>query len=313
MTLKILKSLVGWDDFEGFLFGVLSFPKVGTQTANCLRILSSTKLASLIMGLSVTPPVKKSNDQIKQKKQKQKNQVLECLGHGHMSKKNGLERAPGGRVERKYSFLAVLELKVEALMAEVRGDMGSGSVVEEMKTKCSTKWARYGGCIPAMLEALETVNDLDEALKPWERTLTNKERSILLQEQLGWERALEIFEWFKMKRCYEVNVIHYNIMFKILGKARQWCEVERLWGEMWKRGIKPINSTYGTLIDVYCKGGFRDLAIKWLELMNKSGMEPDEVTMGIVVQMYKKAGILRELKSFSRNGATPWWMSVEVL
>ncbi|KAL0393005.1 UNVERIFIED_CONTAM: hypothetical protein Sradi_2523300, partial [Sesamum radiatum] len=72
------------------------------QTANCLRILGSTKLASLIVGLSVTPPVKKSNDQIKQKKQK--NQVLECLGHGHMSKKNGLERAPGGRVERKYSF-----------------------------------------------------------------------------------------------------------------------------------------------------------------------------------------------------------------
>ncbi|KAL0297820.1 UNVERIFIED_CONTAM: Pentatricopeptide repeat-containing protein [Sesamum calycinum] len=173
-----------------------------------------------------------------QTKSKQKNQVLECLGHGHMSKKNGLERAPGGRVERKYSFLAVLELKVEALMAE---------------------------------------------------------------EQLGWERALEIFEWFKMKRCYEVNVIHYNIMFKILGKARQWCEVERLWGEMWKRGIKPINSTYGTLIDVYCKGGFRDLAIKWLELMNKSGMEPDEVTTGIVVQMYKKGRDFKRAEEFFKK------------
>ncbi|KAL0285214.1 UNVERIFIED_CONTAM: Pentatricopeptide repeat-containing protein [Sesamum calycinum] len=195
MTLKILKSLVGWDDFEGFLFGVLSFPKVGTQTANCLRILSSTKLASLIVGLSVTPPVKKSNDQIKQKKQK--NQVLECLGHGHMSKKNGLERAPGGRVERKYSF--------------------------------SGRFGTQGGGINGGGQVLEKEDVTTDGFL----------------EQLGWERALEIFEWFKMKRCYEVNVIHYNIMFKILGKARQWCEVERLWGEMWKRGIKPINSTYG--------------------------------------------------------------------
>ncbi|KAL0433602.1 UNVERIFIED_CONTAM: Pentatricopeptide repeat-containing protein [Sesamum latifolium] len=312
-----------------------------SDTTNCLRILSSTKPASLIVGLSVTPPVKKSNDQIKQKKQK--NQDLECLGHVHMSKKNGLEIAPGGRVERKYSFSgcfgtqgggfngggrvlekedvttdgfvvspdsrvqkngcfevnlgpasgvngAAEEFRTGSSLAEGggngvyrkekgkkngyvrklggcvenygknRGDVRSGSVVERMKTKCSTKWAGYGGCIPAMLEALETVNDLDEALKPWERTLTNKERSILLKEQLGWERALEIFQWFKMKGCYEVNVIHYNIMFRILGRARQWCEVERLWGEMWKRGIRPINSTYGTLIDVYCKGGFGDIA-----------------------------------------------------
>ncbi|KAL0462722.1 UNVERIFIED_CONTAM: Pentatricopeptide repeat-containing protein [Sesamum latifolium] len=276
---------------------------------NCLRILSSTKPSSLIVGLSVTPHVNKSNDQIKQKKQK--NQVLECLGHGHnMSKKNGSERAPGGRVERKYSFSgrfgtqgggfnggvslrsasrvngAAEEFLTGSSLAEGggngvyrkekgkkngyvrklggcvenygknRGEVRSGSVFEELKTKCSTKWARYGGCIPAMLEALETINDLDEALKPWER---------------------------------------------ILGRARQWCEVERLWGEMWKRGIKPINSTYGTLIDVYCKGGFREIAIKWLELMNESGMEPDEVTRGIVVQMYKKAGDFNRAEEFFKK------------
>ncbi|KAL0340226.1 UNVERIFIED_CONTAM: Pentatricopeptide repeat-containing protein [Sesamum radiatum] len=188
-------------------------------------------------------------------------QFLSVVGRGgengvyrkEKGKKNGYVRKLGGCVEN---------------YGKHRGDMGSGSVVEEMKTKCSTKWARYGGCIPAMLEALETVNDLDEALKPWERTLTNKERSILLQEQLGWERALEIFEWFKMKRCYEVNVIHYNIMFKILGKARQ---------------------------------RFRDLAIKWLELMNKSGMEPDVVTMGIVVQMYKKAWDFKRAEEFFKK------------
>ncbi|KAL3634527.1 hypothetical protein CASFOL_021581 [Castilleja foliolosa] len=173
--------------------------------------------------------------------------------------------------------------------------------VEGMQTKCSTKWARYGGCVPAMLEAVETVNDLDVALKPWEMTLTNKERSILLKEQLNWERAMEIFQWFKRKGCYEVNVIHYNIMIRILGKSRKWSEVERLWGEMLKRGIKPVNSTYGTLIDVYSKGGLREKAIKWLDLMNDDKLEPDEVTMGIVVQMYKKAGDFKTAEEFFKK------------
>lgn len=182
-----------------------------------------------------------------------------------------------------------------------RDGMRSRGEVEKMQAKCSTKWARYGGYIPAMLEALETINDLDEAMKPWETTLTNKERSILLKEQQGWERAVEIFEWFKRKRCYEVNVIHYNIMLRILGKARKWCEVERLWDEMEKRRIKPINSTYGTLIDVYCKGGHRDKAMKLLELMNEHKMEPDEVTMGIVVQMYKKAGDFKTAEEFFKK------------
>ncbi|XP_057783307.1 pentatricopeptide repeat-containing protein At3g23020 [Salvia miltiorrhiza] len=172
---------------------------------------------------------------------------------------------------------------------------------EGMQTKCSTKWGRYGGSIPAMLEALERISDLDEALKPWETTLTNKERSILLKEQLGWERAMEIFEWFKRKGCHEVNVIHYNIMLRLLGKARQWSEIERLWDEMAKNGVEPINSTYGTLIDVYSKGGRRDVAMKWLEMMIMRRMEPDEVTMGIVVQMYKKAGDFAAAEEFFKK------------
>ncbi|XVF38327.1 hypothetical protein REPUB_Repub20aG0091900 [Reevesia pubescens] len=78
-------------------------------------------------------------------------------------------------------------------------------------------------------------------------------------------------------------------MFRILGKAHKWGFVERLWNEMSFRGILPINSTYGTLIDVYSKGGMKQQALCWLGKMNKQGIEPDEVTMGIVVQLYKKA------------------------
>ncbi|XP_021290857.1 pentatricopeptide repeat-containing protein At3g23020 [Herrania umbratica] len=174
-------------------------------------------------------------------------------------------------------------------------------LVEKMQAKCSTKWVSYGGCIPGILGALDNVKDLDEALKPWAEKLSNKERSIILKEQSSWERALEIFEWFKRKQCYELNVIHYNIMFRILGKAHKWGYVERLWNEMTLRRIKPINSTYGTLIDVYNKGGMKQQALCWLGKMNKQGMEPDEVTMGIVVHLYKKAGEFQSAEEFFKK------------
>ncbi|KAK2647145.1 hypothetical protein Ddye_022340 [Dipteronia dyeriana] len=181
-------------------------------------------------------------------------------------------------------------------------------VNEKVHAKCSTKWANYGGCIPSMLQALDEVKDLDEAFEPWAETLSNKERSIILKEQSSWERALEIFEWFKRKECYELNVIHYNIMLRILGKARKWSYVESLWDEMGVKGIAPINSTYGTLIDVYSKGGRKEEAVCWLERMKGLEMEPDEVTMGIVVQMYKKAGEFQKAEEFFKK-----WSSRESL
>ena len=48
------------------------------------------------------------------------------------------------------------------------------------------------------------------------------------------------------------------------------------------RGIAATCSTYGTLIDVYSKGGRRDDALSWLDMMLGQGVQPDEVTMVIV-------------------------------
>ncbi|XP_010532596.1 PREDICTED: pentatricopeptide repeat-containing protein At3g23020 [Tarenaya hassleriana] len=176
----------------------------------------------------------------------------------------------------------------------------SGTVVK-MHAKCSTKGLNYGGCMPAILQALDSIEDVEEALSPWAENLGNKERTIILKEQTRWERAVEIFEWFKSKDCYELNVIHYNIMLRILGKARKWKYVQNLWDEMAMKGIEPINSTYGTLIDVYSKGGLKVHALCWLGKMSKIGMHPDEVTTGIVLQMYKKARQLRNAEEFFKK------------
>ncbi|KAG4936659.1 hypothetical protein JHK85_051578 [Glycine max] len=68
--------------------------------------------------------------------------------------------------------------------------------------------------------------------------------------------------------------------------ARKWDLVESLWTEMNAKGVAPVNCTYGTLIDAYSKRGLKEEALAWLQTMQSQGMEPDEVTMGIVVLLY---------------------------
>ncbi|KNA17771.1 hypothetical protein SOVF_077030 [Spinacia oleracea] len=219
---------------------------------------------------------------------------------GVIDKQSSLSKNPHGSVDELGRLQSGNSRNQQKkINGEVEFAGGSGNFpAKKVHTRCSTKWASYGGCIPSILLALDSISDLDEAFRPWEERLSNKERSIILKEQSSWERAMEIFEWFKKKGCYELNVIHYNIMLRILGKARKWVELESLWDEMKMKRIAPINSTYGTLIDVYSKGGLREEALVWLQRMNEQGMEPDEVTMGIVVQMYKKEGEFRKAEDF---------------
>ncbi|KAK2403746.1 Pentatricopeptide repeat (PPR) superfamily protein [Trifolium repens] len=167
-------------------------------------------------------------------------------------------------------------------------------------TKRSAKGVSYGGIIPFILKDLDMIQDVEEALRPWEIQINNKERSIILKQQMKWDRAIEIFNWFD-ENSHELNVIHYNIMIRIIGKARKWTVLEGLWNQMNARGIVATNSTYGTLIDVYSEAGLREDALFWFETMLEHGIEPDEVTMVTVVQLYKKAGGLQKAEEFFRK------------
>lgn len=281
--------------------------------APCIHGLGST-IRSPIVGVSISPP-----DNLVPISKKPKYWWIPECPNRELRKVGGVQKYTNDNGVRRQGTRLKKTSKLEEREAQKRnhhlgkdmGEDGNGPV-EKAHPKYSKKWLSYGGCIPAILQALDEVSDLDEALKPWKDKLNNKERSIILKEQSSWERALEIFEWFKMTGCYEVNVIHYNIVLRILGKAQKWRLVESLWAEMNDKGIKPINSTYGTLIDVYSKGGFKEEALVWLQRMNEQEMEPDEVTMGIVVQLYKKAGEFQKAESFFKKWSTNNSMKCEI-
>lgn len=153
---------------------------------------------------------------------------------------------------------------------------------------------KYGGVLPSILRSLELADDVENALDSFFENLGPKEITIILREQRTWERVVQVFEWFKSQEEYVPNVIHYNVVLRALGKAQQWDQLRLCWVQMAKNGISPTNNTYSMLVDVYGKAGLVKEALLWIKHMRIRGYFPDEVTMSTVVK------VLKDVREFNR-------------
>lgn len=151
------------------------------------------------------------------------------------------------------------------------------------------KKKNYGGVLPSILRSLEIENDVEKALESHYGKLNPKELTVILKEQRSWEKVLRVFEWIKSQEEYVPNVIHYNVVLRSLGRAKKWDELRLCWIDMAKRGILPTNNTYSMLVDVYGKAGLVKEALLWIKHMKLRGIFPDEVTMSTVVKVLKDA------------------------
>ncbi|KAI4306369.1 hypothetical protein L6164_029651 [Bauhinia variegata] len=149
---------------------------------------------------------------------------------------------------------------------------------------------KYGGVLPSILRSLELGDDIERTLNSFCGNLSPKEQTVILKEQRSWERVIQVFEWFKSQKEYVPNVIHYNVVLRALGKAQKWDELRLCWIEMAKNGVLPTNNTYSMLVDVYGKAGLVKEALLWIGHMRQRGYFPDEVTMNTVVKVLKDVG-----------------------
>ncbi|KAJ8543457.1 hypothetical protein K7X08_005980 [Anisodus acutangulus] len=158
------------------------------------------------------------------------------------------------------------------------------------RTVINGKKKGYGGILPSILRSLRTESDVEKTLDLYYGKLSPKEQTVILKEQSNWEKALRVFEWMKSQKDYVPNVIHYNVILRALGRAKKWDELRICWFEMAKNSVFPTNNTYGMLVDVYGKAGLVKEALLWIKHMKLRGIFPDEVTMNTVVKVLKDAG-----------------------
>lgn len=167
----------------------------------------------------------------------------------------------------------------------------SPTPLSSITVRKNNKKKKYGGLLPSILRSLELGDEIEKTLDSFgENNLNPKEQTIVLKEQRSWERVLRVFEWFKSQRDYVPNVIHYNVVLRALGKAQRWGELRLCWIEMAKKGVSPTNNTYSMLVDVYGKAGLVKEALLWIKHMRVRGFFPDEVTMSTVIKVLKDAG-----------------------
>ncbi|CAK9158927.1 unnamed protein product [Ilex paraguariensis] len=166
----------------------------------------------------------------------------------------------------------------------------SRTLVLPTKTRINGKKKSYGGVLPSILRSLESDTDIEKTLDLYYGKLNPKEQTVILKEQTSWERVLRVFEWIKSQKEYAPNVIHYNVVLRALGRAQRWDELRLSWIEMAKNGVLPTNNTYGMLVDVYGKAGLVKEALLWIKHMKVRGIFPDEVTMNTAVRVLKDAG-----------------------
>ncbi|KAF5745987.1 pentatricopeptide repeat-containing protein [Tripterygium wilfordii] len=169
------------------------------------------------------------------------------------------------------------------------------------------KKKRYGGVLPSILKSLESGDDIDDALNSFCENLSPKEQTVILKEQRGWDRVIRVFQFFKSQKDYVPNVIHYNIVLRSLGRAKKWDELRRCWIEMARSGVLPTNNTYGMLVDVYGKAGLVKESLLWIKHMRHRGIFPDEVTMNTVIKVLKDAREFDRADKFYRE-----WCSGQV-
>lgn len=151
------------------------------------------------------------------------------------------------------------------------------------------KKKKYGGVLPSILRALEGGKDVEGILDSYCGKLNPKEQTVILKEQSRWDKVVRVFEWFKSQKEYIPNVIHYNVVLRALGRAQKWDELRLCWIDMAKKGVVATNNTYGMLVDVYGKAGLVKEALLWIKHMKLRGVFPDEVTMSTVVKVLKDA------------------------
>ncbi|KAG9159555.1 hypothetical protein Leryth_013542 [Lithospermum erythrorhizon] len=133
-------------------------------------------------------------------------------------------------------------------------------------------------------------NDVGRALDVYCGKLSPKEQTVVLKEQRSWDKVLRVFEWMKSHKEYLPNVIHYNVVLRALGRAKKWDELRLCWIDMAKNGVVPTNNTYSMLVDVYGKAGLVKESLLWIKHMKLRGFFPDEVTMNTLVRVFKDAG-----------------------
>ncbi|XP_044982473.1 pentatricopeptide repeat-containing protein At3g29290 [Hordeum vulgare subsp. vulgare] len=108
----------------------------------------------------------------------------------------------------------------------------------------------------------------------------------------GYISALQMFS--EIEECNEsretLDVIVYNTMISACGRAKDWRQVEKLWGRLAENSLSGTLMTYDLLVSTFVQCGQSELAIAAYEEMLCDGLDPSEDIMKAIIASCTKEG-----------------------
>ncbi|CAA0824738.1 Pentatricopeptide repeat-containing protein -chloroplastic [Striga hermonthica] len=128
--------------------------------------------------------------------------------------------------------------------------------------------------------------------------------------QSSWQRALEVFEWLNLRKWYEPNSRMLATIVAVLGKANQEALAVEIFTRAESNGGNTVQ-VYNAMMGVYARNGQFSKVQGLLDLMRKSGCEPDLISFNTLINARLKSGPMTQnlglelLDQVRRSGVKP--------
>jgi pentatricopeptide repeat protein len=101
----------------------------------------------------------------------------------------------------------------------------------------------------------------------------------------GYVSALEMFNKIEEEEEPKkiIDVIVYNTMIYVCGRAKEWMLVERLWRRLEQHSLNGTLLTYDLLVSIFVQCGQSELAIAAYQEMLQKGLDPSEDIMKAII------------------------------
>ncbi|KAG2542578.1 pentatricopeptide repeat-containing protein At3g29290-like [Panicum virgatum] len=119
----------------------------------------------------------------------------------------------------------------------------------------------------------------------------------------GYASALKMFNEIEEQEDSKkiVDVIVYNTMISVCGRAKDWMLVERLWRRLKESSLNGTLLTYDLLVSIFVQCGQAELAIASYQEMLQNGLDPSKDIMKAIIASCTKEGKWEfALATFSR-------------
>ncbi|GAB4845561.1 hypothetical protein Ancab_038966 [Ancistrocladus abbreviatus] len=165
----------------------------------------------------------------------------------------------------------------------------------QMGTPVARQFASSGYIVDGVLDILRRQKwgpAVEASLENLSFSLDAYQANQVLKQIQDHSVALGFFYWLKRQAGFKHDGHTYTTMVGILGRAKQFNEINNLLDQMIRDGCQPNVVTYNRLIHSYGRANYLSEAVNVFYRMQTAGCQPDRVTYCTLIDIHAKAGFL---------------------